>query len=435
MTLFASTGLPVSTNTLVIGAGAAGLAAAFALEQDVIVLEARDLPGGLCDTIELQGAFFDLGGHSFHSPHASVRDLIFDLLPMYEQKRQARCFVQGEMISYPFQKHFAQLNQPEIVEECRRFSPSQVHNIDCEILNFGDYLINRFGEGICRNFLLPYNRKLWGSDLSRLSANWVSERIEGSGSQKGDFSAGKRVPLQDDSIVAYPAQGGFSAITSALAQRVADLRCGNNLVSVNILNKTATTSDGTVYNWKKLITTIPLNLFCEKISEFPRQLSTMVSQLEFLPLHVVFVVLNHSVETDIQRIYCSEENIQSHKIVINHNSSEYLRSLPHSGISAEIALPPERLLNLDDVESHFVKSLLEMRMIKSGDEVIATKRQSIRYGYPVPTHSRESVVAAVKSWLGERDIYCLGRFGEWDYINSDEAIARGLLLGRALNAG
>jgi hypothetical protein len=44
------------------------------------------------------------------------------------------------------------------------------------------------------------------------------------------------------------------------------------------------------------------------------------------------------------------------------------------------------------------------------------------------------IVAEVKAWLEAHDIYTLGRFGEWAYINSDEALARGLALGSRLAA-
>jgi hypothetical protein len=63
----------------------------------------------------LDGAVFDLGGHSFHTPHPEIRELVFDSLEMYEQKRDARCYTHGMMIPYPFQanfRHVAGLCQP-----------------------------------------------------------------------------------------------------------------------------------------------------------------------------------------------------------------------------------------------------------------------------------------------------------------------------------
>src|SRR5262245_11804177 len=99
-------------QVIVLGAGPAGVAAGLALGERGLVLEARQTVGGLCQTIELDGAVFDLGGHSFHTPHAAVRELVFDALPMYEQKREARCYSHGVVIPYPFQEYFQQLPDP-----------------------------------------------------------------------------------------------------------------------------------------------------------------------------------------------------------------------------------------------------------------------------------------------------------------------------------
>jgi hypothetical protein len=57
----------------------------------------------------LDGAVFDLGGHSFTTPHPAIRRLVFDALEMEEQKRDAWCWLNGEWVRYPFQQHFSEL--------------------------------------------------------------------------------------------------------------------------------------------------------------------------------------------------------------------------------------------------------------------------------------------------------------------------------------
>jgi Protoporphyrinogen oxidase len=86
----------IKANTIVIGAGPAGLGAALALGDSAIVLESRETVAGLCGTVTLDGAIFDLGGHSFSTPHPAIRRLVFDALKMEEQKRDAWCWLNGE---------------------------------------------------------------------------------------------------------------------------------------------------------------------------------------------------------------------------------------------------------------------------------------------------------------------------------------------------
>ena len=72
----------IKADTVVIGAGPAGLGAALALGDCAIVLESRETVAGLCGTVALDGAIFDLGGHSFSTPHPGIRRLVFDALEM-----------------------------------------------------------------------------------------------------------------------------------------------------------------------------------------------------------------------------------------------------------------------------------------------------------------------------------------------------------------
>ena len=79
-----------------------------------------------------------------------------------------------------------------------------------------------------------------------------------------------------------------------------------------------------------------------------------------------------------------------------------------------------------------VAGLLRMGVISSPDYVRRTKVLRIPFGYPVQTHSRSNIVALAQHWLSEHRIYTVGRFGEWAYVNSDEALYRGHCVGMKL---
>jgi hypothetical protein len=50
----------------------------------------------------------------------------------------------------------------------------------------------------------------------------------------------------------------------------------------------------------------------------------------------------------------------------------------------------------------------------------------------VPTRDREGIISRLKGWLEGVGITTVGRFAEWAYINSDEAMHRGWVTGSAL---
>jgi UDP-galactopyranose mutase len=419
---------------VVIGAGPAGLGAALTLDKDCTVLERRATLGGLADSLVVDGAVFDLGGHSFHTPHPDVRDLVFSSLDMYEQQRDARCFAFGQLIPYPFQKNYRLLKDREVVAEC---SAGLAHADDGAAAgNFEEFIARRFGKGIAEHFMLPYNRKLWGRDLKRLAADWTHERVAAPEGVKEEFkrSGGSRKPLQADTQVAYPARGGFGEIYKALAKHIADIRYNQRVIHIDPRAKTLHTAGGDVVAWRSLVSTLPIPILLELIDGTPAELKAKAAQLDYLSLTLGLVVVGHPVDTEIQRIYSAEPHIAAHKIVVNHNSSDSLRRLPHHGIMTEIAAGPEKPLLRSDVREWMIEGLELTGLIKNREEIRHAEVRDVEFAYPVPTHDRDAIVADLAQWLEEVDIHSVGRFGQWAYINSDEAIHRGMLLGKKLAA-
>lgn len=421
-------------ETIVIGAGPAGLGAALALGDSAIVLESRETVGGLCSTLTLDGAVFDLGGHSFHTPHPEIRRLVFGALEMEEQSRDAWCWLNGEWVRYPFQQHFSELAHPDSRRACQM-------GLDAaggwrEAANFDEYLDRRFGRGITELFMRPYNRKLWGADLTRLDTEWVAERVAAptGTAESGMPESRRRSPIPREAVIAYPAKGGYGEIFQALAKRVADLRLRQCVISIDPQTSTLRTTNGETTSWRRIISTLPLPALLRLIPNVPAAITSAVSELEALPITIVMLVLEGRYETLRQRIYCPDKNIVGHKIVLNHNSSRWLRTLPRHGIQVELSglNPFSSSADSRSLVNAVVAGLLRMDVIPSPDCVRRTTVLRIPFGYPVQTHSRSNIVALAQHWLREHRIYTVGRFGEWAYINSDEALYRGHCVGMKL---
>lgn len=419
---------------VVVGAGPAGIGAALTLGRDGTVLEQGAALGGLADSLVIQGAVFDLGGHSFHTPHPEVRALVFSSLEMYEQQRDARCFAFGELIPYPFQKNYRRLSDAQVVAEC---SEGLEHTDDGKgAENFEAFIVRRFGKGIAEHFMLPYNRKLWGRDLKRLAADWTHERVAAPEGVKEEFqsSGGSRKPLQGDTRVAYPAKGGFGEIFKALARRIPDIRYRQRVARIDPRTRRLHTVSGDTFPWRNVVSTLPLPILLGLIEGVPAELKVKAGQLDYLSLKLGLVVVGHPVDTGIQRIYSAEPHVAAHKIAVNHNSSDYLRALPRHGIVTEIAVGPDKPLPRSDVQEWMIAGLELTGLIKDRGEILHAEIRDVEYAYPVPTHDRDAIVSEIAAWLEEAGIHSVGRFGQWAYVNSDEAIHRGMLLGRKLAA-
>jgi UDP-galactopyranose mutase len=421
-----------SEKIVVLGAGPAGIGAGLGLGEDGTVLDACPEPAGLCRNMELGGAVFDWGGHSFHTPHPEIRELVFSALEMYEQPREARCYVRERLIRYPFQAHYEEARDPELTAECggglkAAVGPDTAKNLE-------EYVVGRFGAGIARHFLLPYNRKLWGQDLRRLAVDWTCERIAPPTPSHSPQTQtpGRRTPLQQSSRVAYPARGGFGEVWNALARCLHSLRCQQAVTRIDPIRRQLWTKQGDVLPWRYLISTLPIDQLLALLPDVPGTLLQSVRRLEALPLALVFVVVDEPIDTPIQRVYSAGVETPAHKIVLNHNSSPWLRSQRRHGILAEVSGARSDPASDAVLEKQVIAGLLAANLLRSADLVHTVQVRHVRRAYPVPTHDREAIVCQAKAWLGERGIYSIGRFGEWAYINSDEALFRGLQLGRRL---
>lgn len=427
----------MAQTNIIIGAGPAGIGTGISLGKNCTILEKTNSVGGFSASLEIKGAVFDFGGHSFHTPHPEVRDMVYNSLDMYQQTRNAKCFSHDQIIPYPFQKNFRLLQNENVVKECSEgldSLPLDLNKKDFD--NFEEFILKRFGPGISKHFMLPYNKKLWGRDLKRMAADWTSERVaapEGI-KEKFDLSGGKRKPLQADTKVGYPAKGGFGEIYKALGKKLHHVEYNTVVEKVDVKNKKVYTSDGRHFDYHNLISSIAIVDFLKMIDNVPERLIELTKRLDYLSMVLGLVVINHPVDTDIQRFYAADPKIAPHKTAINHNSSDYLRGLPHHGIMMEISEGPEKTLYRSDMKEWMVDSLLMLGAIKHPHEVEEIQIRNVKYSYPVPTKDRNEIIKEIKEWLQEHDIYTVGRFGEWAYINSDKAIFRGLELGKYIAA-
>ena len=432
---------PGAAPTVIVGAGPTGIATALGLgAAPSIVLERRSDVGGLCGSLELDGALFDLGGHAFTTPHPAVRELVFSALPMVEQRREARCWVDGQLIDYPFQRHFAALRDRTVADECARGLRDTDAGRIALAPHFEEYLVRRFGAGVATQFMLPYNRKLWARDLRRIDTGWVSERVAAPpdaarhATPTAPAAPAARQPLSEETRVAYPAEGGYVEIVRALARAVRDVRLDDEVMRIDLARRTLTASRSGTLAFDRLVATIAPAALLALIDDAPAELCTSAAALESVSLALALTVVEGSVATPVQRIYVADPRVLAHKIVLNHTSTDALRARPRHAVVSEIAFSAEKPLPAD-VERRAVEDLVTVGVVRDAGEVRTTVVVTVRHAYPVPTLDRAARMAAIRAWLEPRGIHLAGRLGEWDYINADECIRRGLALGRALAAG
>ena len=419
---------------LIIGAGPAGLALSASYTGPSRIIEAGDEVGGLCRSVEFGGCLFDIGGHSFHTPHAEVVELVERVLPggLEMQRRNARVWFDGGLIDYPFQQHVGQIGDARIREECVGQLPlSDAPRLPAA--NFEEWIVARFGAGIARHFMLPYNRKLWARDLREMSADWVGERVAGADAARPDAKPG-RSPLMADAMVGYPREGGFGTIFTAMARIAGPVTFGEHMTTTDVGERVVQTVSGARFAYDRLVSTAPLPELLRCIADCPAELVAAAGQLQALSLKILLFACNKGPEPPPQRIYCADADVPAHKIAFNHRSSTALMARPREAVICEIAHSPSKPAPDDAmlIES-MTDWLIARELIGADREAIEARIIDIPLGYPVPTPERQDIVAAARAWLEPHGIYSIGRFGGWNYANSDGCIHEAMELAARLS--
>jgi protoporphyrinogen oxidase len=380
--------VPRHVDTLVLGAGPAGLAVGHALGSDFHIVEAQEGPGGLAASIEWQGAVFDLGGLCFRTPHPALARWLAELVPLETQRRQARCFFRGRMVHYPFQSFFADCGDAAIVNDCRRGLAARPA-APAPPADYHDYLETRLGRGLCEHFAFPYNRKLWGADLHDLAAGWAGERVAAvhAPAPAADVPVATRQPLAADSLVAYPAEGGFGTIFSVLARSIGHISYGVTARRISLRERRVRLSTGDAVGFRQLVSTLPLPVLARMVDELPRAHLEAAATLHALPLSLVLVATSAPTETEIQRVYSADPAVAAHKVALTFTSSRALRARPVKGIVAEVSHAEPGRLAGRDLEGWVVDDLRAMGVLPTApDNDLHTRTVHLRHGYPVPTH-------------------------------------------------
>lgn len=205
-----------SSDAIIIGAGPAGLTAAYELLKQTgihpVVLEATDAIGGISQTLEYKGNRMDIGGHRFFSKNKEVMAWWHKMMPiqgkpafddillhrtnkafepggpdpqtadrvMLYRQRVSRIFFLRKFFDYPISLKpdtFTNMGLLRTIKAGMGYLASQVHKHPENSLE--NFYINRFGKTLYQLFFEGYTEKVWGVHPSNLGADWGSQRVKG----------------------------------------------------------------------------------------------------------------------------------------------------------------------------------------------------------------------------------------------------------------
>ena len=209
-------------TAIIIGAGPAGLTAAFELvnRTDIkpIILEQTTDIGGISKTVNYKGNRMDIGGHRFFSKSDVIMNWWQSIMPLqgsvakdeilkeihYHKKstqvklipngpdpevtdrvmlirnRLSRIFYLRKFFDYPVTLNGRTISNLGLIRIFKigvsylRIKIFPVKHIE----TLEDFFISRFGKELYKTFFKDYTEKVWGVPCNEIAADWGAQRIK-----------------------------------------------------------------------------------------------------------------------------------------------------------------------------------------------------------------------------------------------------------------
>ncbi len=416
---------------VIIGAGLTGLSVARHLKNGSYrIFEKEDAPGGLCRSITVDGFTFDYTGHLLHCKHASTRRMLSRVLKggLTEVTRKAAIYCRGTFLPYPFQANLFGLPKEVIYECVFGFLEKQLEKKPLrKNSTFKDWITHAFGEGMARHFFIPYNEKLWRTDLRNLTSDWASwsvprptleEVVRGA---LGITNTG----MGYNASFLYPSKGGIGLLPDALSASLKNLQTGTELVGLNAKKKKLFFSDGKELTYDRLVSTIPLPELLTKIEDLPKTYTQAAPKLSFVSVQNLNIGVNRKNVSDYHWIYFPEPEFPFYRVGFYSNFSDKVAPKNTSSLYVEISTTRRKKKDFAALQEQAVGALQRCGILKKGDRIIVSNYQDIDYAYVIYDRFRQHTLPGVERYLNRHGIISAGRYGAWQYSAMEDSLVAG----------
>ena len=411
----------------ILGGGVSSLAFSHFYEKKVSIIEKESTLGGLCRSfIDDDGVAWDIGPHITFSKNQEILEFIISLTEMNELKRSNRIIHDGRFIKYPFENDLSSLSDKDRDYCLNTFLDNPYENYPST--NMLEFFYEIFGEGITRLFLEPYNRKIWKYETSFMDKQMV-ERIPKPppediiASAKGEQTEGYLHQL----YFHYPEKGGFQTIVNSLAKKIenkAEVSLENKIVEINLSSDIEIVTDKQKFNFDKIISTIPIHELLPIINpKPPSEIMEALSKLKYNSIHITCLKVKGDWLGDNFAITIADPDIIFHRLSRLNFLGEHYAQRGYTNIMVETTFRKGLKEDLDHttLEDKIIKDLKSLDIVNV-EKIENIFTNTFKYAYVIYDQDHRKNTDLVLDYLRSVNITPLGRFGTFEYINSDKAI-------------
>ena len=432
---------------LVLGAGPAGLGAAWKLRREkkasVTVLEQNTRVGGLAGWLEVGGQRVDFGSHRLHpacdaSVLADIRFLLGD--DLLDRPRHGRIRLRGRWIHFPLKPvdllvHLdPAFTAGSLLDRVRK---SRYNGGGPE--SFASVLWSSLGPTICREFYFPYARKIWGVDPAALSPIQAKRRVAASSFGKLMRKVMSSVPgLKPPGAgrFYYPRNGfgQISEVYAAAAEREgADLRLGWRVTSLDL--------DGGPKRWRitaerdgevaaldadHVWSTVPVSLLSRLVRPAPpADVTDAAGAIDYRSIILVYLTLEAAQFTEYDAHYFPGPDIRITRLSEPKNYAGRSDPPDRTTLCAELPCgPDDDVWTMSDADlGRLVAADLERAGVPVRVAIREVTTRRLRHAYPIYRHGYQFPLETLDRWIDSLPGFLsYGRQGLFAHDNTHHAL-------------
>lgn len=433
-------------NIAVIGAGPAGLTAAYKLigkGHRVTLFEASDCVGGMAKTIELWGQLVDLGPHRFFSSDPRVNSLWLEAVGEdYSMvNRLTRIYYRKTFFDYPLSALNALKGLGPLEATRCVLSYLQAKLLpNKDETTFENWVSNRFGYRLYSIFFRSYSEKLWGVSCRQIDADFAAQRIKKLSLYEAIKSSltrsdGKHRTLVDE--FAYPNLGAgavYNRMAALFRESGGVLQMQTRVKSVQPAKAGGDVlirlESGDILAYDHVISTMPLTHLVDRM-DAPEAVKSHARQLKFRNTILVYLLVDTANPFPDQWVYIHSTELKTGRITnfrnwvphINRGLESTILCLEYWSYDDEEiwAYDQETLVGIATQEIYST-GLIPVGAVQAGEVVRVPKC------YPVYNTGYREHLKPIEIFLREQNgLSVIGRYGAFKYNNQDHSILMGLL--------
>lgn len=418
----------------ILGTGMAALGASYRLRGEKhhrVLYDKNTYTGGHTATVRYPCGFsFDFGPHVSFTKDERIRELFAgSVQDAYEEhKYKLNNYWQGYWITHPVQTNLYGLPADVITNIVTSFVDETCKPIG-DINNYADWLVASYGKVMAETFPMSYTAKYHTTAAENLTTDWIGPRMYRPSLEElllGALSP-KAPNVHYVQSVRYPRRGGFQSYLDGLRTED-EIVLGHELTCLDPKSKELNFRNGKRINYDALISSIALPDLIPMIAGVPADVVEAASQLACSSVVLVNVGLARPDISECQLTYFYDKDVLFSRLSFPHMFSADNAPADHGSIQAEVYFSKKYMPMVGTPESYVEPVIADLRrvgLIHDDDEIVHKSATYAKYANVIFDHDRPKALATVHGYLDDIGVNYCGRYGDWDYLWTDDSFKSG----------